>query len=119
MISGKEMIATLLVVDDSVENLQILSSLLKDLYKVKVAKSGEKALEIARMNPAPDLILLDIMMPGMDGFEVCSILKSQPETKAIPIIFLRFLSYLLKMRLPKKCFIICKISLFTLFLLTL
>jgi adenylate cyclase len=92
MISGKEMIATLLVVDDSVENLQILSSLLKDLYKVKVAKSGEKALEIARMNPAPDLILLDIMMPGMDGFSVCEELKQDATTKNIPIIFLTALN---------------------------
>jgi response regulator RpfG family c-di-GMP phosphodiesterase len=65
----------LLIVDDSVENLQLLSALLKDLYKIKVAKSGEKALEIAQQTPMPDLILLDVMMPGMYGLEVCKSLN--------------------------------------------
>lgn len=85
-------IPTLLVVDDSVENLQILSALLKDLYKIKIAKSGEKALEMAQQIPQPDLILLDVMMPGMDGFEVCSILKANPSTHSIPVIFLTALN---------------------------
>jgi len=67
--------ATLLIVDDSVENLQILSGLLKEEYKLIIAKSGEKALEIARNQEPPDLILLDVMMPGMNGFEVCDALK--------------------------------------------
>lgn len=92
MIERDVTLPTLLVVDDSVENLQILSVLLKDLYKVKVAKSGEKALEIAMVAPAPDLILLDIMMPGMDGFQVCEQLKANPITKSIPVIFLTALN---------------------------
>ena len=83
---------TLLIVDDSVENLQLLTSLLKESYKIKVAKVGEKAIEIARQFPRPDLILLDVMMPGMTGFEVCEVLKGDPETQTIPIIFLTALS---------------------------
>lgn len=62
-----------LAVDDSVENLQVLSAILKDDYQVKVAKSGQKALEIAQNSPHPDLILLDVMMPDMNGFEVLSL----------------------------------------------
>ena len=84
--------STLLIVDDSVENLQLLSALLKDLYKIKVAKSGEKALEIAQQTPMPDLILLDVMMPGMNGFEVCEALKSNPATQSTPVIFLTALN---------------------------
>jgi adenylate cyclase len=84
--------AIVLIVDDSVENLQVLSTLLKDLYKIKVAKSGEKALEIALQNPMPDLVLLDIMMPGMDGFEVCTALKADPLTQKIPVIFITALN---------------------------
>jgi adenylate cyclase len=85
-------IPSLLIVDDSVENLQILTALLKDSYKIKVAKSGEKAIEIARSEGSPDLILLDVVMPGLTGFEVCEVLKSDPQTQAIPIIFLTALN---------------------------
>jgi class 3 adenylate cyclase len=91
-VEKSSLLPTLLVVDDSVENLQILSVLLKDLYKIKIAKNGEKALEIAQQSPQPDLILLDVMMPGMDGFEVCSILKGNPITHSIPVIFLTALN---------------------------
>ncbi len=80
--------STVLVVDDTPDNLSLMSGLLKDLYKVKVANNGEKALSIAASDNPPDLILLDIMMPGMDGYEVCSRLKANPETVDIPIIFL-------------------------------
>ena len=81
--------ATVLVVDDTPENLTLMASLLKDKYKVRVAKSGEAALGmVAPGEPLPDLILLDIMMPGMDGYEVCRRLKSEPVTRDIPIIFL-------------------------------
>jgi chemotaxis protein methyltransferase CheR len=79
---------TILVVDDTPDNLALMSSLLKDAYKVKVANSGEKALRIAASDSPPDLILLDIMMPGMDGYEVCLRLKRDPETMNIPVIFL-------------------------------
>ena len=80
--------ATILVVDDTPENLTLMSSLLKDDYKVKVANNGEKALRIAASDSPPNLILLDIMMPGMDGYEVCRRLKSDPRTLNIPVIFL-------------------------------
>jgi putative two-component system response regulator len=80
--------ATVLVVDDTPDNLSLMSGLLKDDYKVKVANGGEKALKIAQSDNPPDLILLDIMMPGMDGYEVCQHLKSNPATRDIPVIFL-------------------------------
>jgi len=77
-----------LIVDDTPENIQILMGTLKDQYAIVAAINGEKALKMALAEPRPDLILLDIMMPGMDGFEVCSRLKSDPETRDIPVIFL-------------------------------
>ncbi len=79
---------TILVVDDTPANLQLMSGLLQDDYKVKAATSGEKALKIAFTDPQPDLILLDIMMPEMDGYEVCKRLKADEKTNQIPIIFL-------------------------------
>ena len=79
---------TVLVVDDLPDNLTLMSNLLKDEYKVKVANHGEKALKIALSDHPPDLILLDIMMPDMDGYEVCSRLKANPASWNIPIIFL-------------------------------
>ncbi len=80
--------ATILVVDDSPDSLALMSNLLKDHYKVKVANSGEKALKIALSDTPPDLILLDIMMSGMDGYAVCHQLKLDPRTMNIPVIFL-------------------------------
>ncbi len=79
---------TILVVDDTPDNIVLLCSLLGDLYKNKVATNGEKALKIASADPQPDLILLDIMMPDMDGYEVCRRLKANHKTAQIPIIFL-------------------------------
>jgi len=78
----------ILVVDDTPDNLIMMSELLKDEYKVKVANNGEKALKISQSQTPPDLILLDIMMPVMDGYEVCRQLKANPQTQHIPIIFL-------------------------------
>lgn len=83
---------SILVVDDSSDNLKLIGGLLKDLYRVKLATDGEKALAIARGPSPPDLILLDVMMPGMSGYEVCRLLKSDPLTQNIPIIFLTALS---------------------------
>jgi len=78
----------ILVVDDTVENIKLLTQLLDaEGYRVKGAASGSAALRICRKKQ-PDLILLDIMMPGMDGYEVCSQLKADPLTAGIPIIFL-------------------------------
>lgn len=79
---------TVLVVDDVAENLSLMVGLLKPQYRVKVANHGARALELAAQSPPPDLILLDIMMPGMDGYEVCRRLKAEPATADIPVIFL-------------------------------
>lgn len=79
---------TILVVDDTPDNIALLSALLKDKYKVKVATNGVKALQIATVPPYPDLVLLDVMMPEMDGHEACRRLKASPETAEIPVIFL-------------------------------
>jgi adenylate cyclase len=77
----------ILIVDDTPTNLGIVSGVLKDLYRTKVATNGEKALVLAA-SEKPDLILLDVMMPGMDGYEVCRRLKANPLTRDIPVIFL-------------------------------
>lgn len=79
---------TLLVVDDTPDNLTLMAGLLKEHYRVKVSNRGAKALEIAGHQPQPDLILLDIMMPEMDGYEVCRQLKANEQTAHIPVIFL-------------------------------
>ena len=79
---------TVLVVDDTPDNLSLITALLKDLYRVKIATTGNKALQIAFSNEPPDLILLDIMMPEMDGYEVCRHLKGDSQTAEIPVIFL-------------------------------
>ncbi len=78
----------ILVVDDTPDNLELMSELLMDRYRVKVAGSGAKALRIAAGNMRPDLILLDVMMPEMDGYEVCARLKADAATRDIPVIFL-------------------------------
>ncbi|MBA3995662.1 MAG: two-component system response regulator [Candidatus Accumulibacter sp.] len=88
MPSGSADKATVLVVDDTPDNLALMSALLKERYKVKVANDGPRALRIAAGERPPDLILLDIMMPGMDGYEVCRRLKAAPATREIPVIFL-------------------------------
>ena len=76
-----------LVVDDVTENIAILAEILKDPYRVRVAKDGERALKIAQASPSPDVILLDVEMPGMDGHETCRRLKSLEATRDIPVIF--------------------------------
>jgi CheY-like chemotaxis protein len=78
---------TVLIVDDTPDNITLLSSLLKDKYNTKVANSGATALQIA-VAASVDLILLDIMMPDMDGFETCRRLKADPRSSAIPVVFL-------------------------------
>jgi sigma-B regulation protein RsbU (phosphoserine phosphatase) len=78
----------ILIVDDERFNLNLLTDLLKPDYKIMVAKNGEQALKAARAAPPPDLILLDIMMPEMDGYEVCRRLKVDETTRDIPVIFI-------------------------------
>ncbi|HSY59796.1 MAG TPA: SpoIIE family protein phosphatase [Terriglobales bacterium] len=79
---------TVLVVDDAPANIQVVHAILKDDYKIRVATSGAKALDLMKVKPFPDLVLLDVMMPDMDGYEVCGIMKATPEAKDIPVIFL-------------------------------
>lgn len=78
---------SILIVDDQPQNIQLIGTLLRNLYNLYVADNGEKAIKIA-IDKKPDLILLDIMMPGLSGFEVCKILKSNTDTLEIPVIFL-------------------------------
>ena len=79
---------SILVVDDALDSLSLLGNILKNLYRVKIANNGHKALQIAQGLEPPDLILLDIMMPGVDGYEVCRLLKQNQVSREIPIIFL-------------------------------
>ena len=81
-----------LIVDDVPANIHMLSLMLKKDYSIIAATSGLKAIELASRSPKPDIILLDILMPEMDGYEVCKILRENNETKNIPIIFLSSLS---------------------------
>ena len=79
---------TILVVDDTPDNLTLITNLLKDRYRTKIATNGEKALKVAVTGTPPDLVLLDIMMPVMDGYEACRRLKADRKTSGIPVIFL-------------------------------
>jgi putative two-component system response regulator len=79
---------TVLIVDDTPENLTLMNGLLREDYRTKVANSGARALALATADPRPDLVLLDIMMPEMDGYEVCRRLKADAATQDIPVIFL-------------------------------
>lgn len=78
---------TVLIVDDSPDVIAVLNDILKEEYNIKVCKSGEKALEISHNDPTIDLILLDVLMPGIGGFETCRRLKSSDITRNIPVIF--------------------------------
>ncbi|RYU58560.1 two-component system response regulator [Methylolobus aquaticus] len=88
-LDGGNLSRTLLLVDDVPENLQVLGALLSDAgYRVKVANCGQAALHYARREPIPDLVLLDVMMPDVDGYEVFERLRADPVTRNIPVIFL-------------------------------
>ena len=80
--------AVILIIDDSPDVINLISGLLKNIYKIKAANNGEKGLKIVQSGNSIDLILLDIMMPGISGFEVCERLKTDPNTSDIPVIFL-------------------------------
>lgn len=79
---------TVLVVDDAPENIEILRTILHPQYRVKAARTGERALKIARTVPQPDMVLLDVVMPDVDGYEVCRQLKADVSTADIPVIFI-------------------------------
>ncbi|WP_028102174.1 response regulator [Pseudoduganella violaceinigra] len=83
--------ATVLAVDDEAANLQLLRQVLQEQYRLLFAKDGARALELA-VNEKPDLILLDVMMPGMTGYDACRALKANPATAAIPVIFVSALT---------------------------
>jgi putative two-component system response regulator len=85
-------VPTILAVDDTPINLSLITGLLKSHYRVKVANSGEKALRIVHSDLPPDLVLLDVMMPDLDGIEVCRRLKADPRTRHVPVIFLTAMS---------------------------
>jgi signal transduction histidine kinase len=85
-------VATILVVDDEPENLSLLSQLLRPVYQVRAASSGEQALRAAASEPQPDLVLLDVMMPGMDGYAVLEGLRKNPATADIPVVFVTALA---------------------------
>jgi CheY-like chemotaxis protein len=86
--AGESNKSTVLVVDDTAANIELLHAILHDNYKIKVATNGAKALHLAARDPQPDIILLDIMMPGMDGYEVCRRLKDDHQTSSIPVVFI-------------------------------
>lgn len=79
---------TVLIVDDIPENIDVLREILKNSYRLKVALNGEEALEIVRSGEPPDLVLLDVMMPRMDGYEACRRMKSDSRTSGVPVIFI-------------------------------
>jgi putative two-component system response regulator len=81
----------ILLVDDEASNLQLLRQILQDHYRLLFAKDGPRALELARQE-RPDLVLLDVMMPGMSGYEVCAALKADTHTEAIPVVFVTALT---------------------------
>lgn len=83
---------SILVVDDAFTNIEILASILEQAYEVNIATSGIKALELLGRITRPDLILLDVMMPGMDGYEVCAALKDKPTLRDVPVIFITAMS---------------------------
>lgn len=78
---------TVLVVDDMPNNIALLSEVLHDEYRIKVALNGKEALDIVRSSDPPDIVLMDVMMPQMDGYEACEIMKSDLEMQSIPVIF--------------------------------
>ena len=78
---------TVLVVDDAPENIRVLTAILAPSYRVKAATSGEKALQMCAADPLPELVLLDVVMPGIDGWEVCRRLKAEGRTAGVPVIF--------------------------------
>ena len=78
---------TILVVDDARENLEVIGGVLQDSYRVRIASSGQRAIRVAQSEPRPDLILLDVIMPDMDGYAVIKELQTSQETRDIPVIF--------------------------------
>jgi hypothetical protein len=89
---------TVLLVDDTPDNLMLMTDLLKDSYRIKAANNGEKALAICTSATPPDLLLLDVMMPGMDGFELARQLRAHPNCELLPIIFVTAMGHVQSQR---------------------
>ncbi len=79
---------TILLIDDDLATLEIINECLRPYFRTRIATRGEKAIELARLEPPPDLVLLDVELPDMDGYEICAALKSDVQTASIPVIFL-------------------------------
>jgi putative two-component system response regulator len=92
VVQNPESKPTILVIDDTPDNIALMSDLLKERYRVKVANGGLRGLNVALQGARPDLILLDVMMPDIDGYDVCRRLKSEASTRDVPVIFLTALS---------------------------
>jgi len=90
--SGEVPRQTLLIVDDTPDNLTLLANLFKDEYRVRIAHNGSKALALCQSDTPPDLVLLDVMMPGMDGFEVARRMREHPSSETVPVIFVTAMS---------------------------
>ncbi|MEW8119913.1 MAG: response regulator, partial [Candidatus Thiodiazotropha sp.] len=92
MLDSPQKTVTVLIVDDNHDNLRVLGGMLQEAgYQVRAALSGALALQSIRSS-APDLVLLDICMPEMDGYEVCRLIKAEPKTREVPIIFISALN---------------------------
>ncbi len=89
---GSTVSPTLLVVDDTPDNLQLIAQLFTDRFEVRAVRSGERALQICTSDQPPDLVLLDVMMPGIDGFEVARRMRAHPNSEHIPVIFVTALT---------------------------
>lgn len=87
IMAKSDSLGTILIVDDTRENVDVLAGILHERYQIQIALNGAKALQLAQAGPPPDLILLDVMMPEIDGYEVCRQLKDNPHTRDIPVIF--------------------------------
>ena len=90
--SHHQQMKTVLIVDDTPQNLTVLGQLLQPLYRIRAANTGERALRAMGVEPRPDIVLLDVMMPEMDGYEVLRRLRENPETHDIPVIFITALN---------------------------
>lgn len=90
--NAEPFLPTILVVDDLPANIDLMNQVLRPFYRVKAAINGERAIAIASSDPRPDMILLDVMMPGVDGLETCERLKANPATASIPVIFVTAMS---------------------------
>jgi len=99
--SNKRHKKKVLIADDDIQVRQLLSSILKNDYTVLTARDGREAIDLA-LNEKPDLILMDILMPNMDGYTACSVIKSDPETRSIPLIMITGIDHKLNRSFSEK-----------------